>query len=36
MQHAWFFFVLLLAILLIVGWALLRFKLDKPRKDKTL
>ena len=36
MQYAWFFFVLLLAILLIVGWALLRFKLDKPRKDKTL
>ena len=36
MLYTWFFFVLILAILLIVGWALLRFKLDKPRKDKTL
>lgn len=36
MQSAWLFFVLILAILIIVGWSLLRFRLDKPRKDKTL
>ena len=36
MQNAWFFFVLILVILAIVGWALLRFKLERPRKVKDL
>ncbi len=36
MQYTWFFFILIFLIIGIKGWALLRYKLERPRKVKDL